>query len=83
MTTILLSDTQCEIVLKVETLAQEHIYSLGGHSSSADEILRQAAEKIYGDYATPAQKESLRWAMEVGPDVTGPWWRPTTQPEPC
>lgn len=68
------SDTQCEIVLKVETLAQEHIYSLGGHSSSADEILRQAAEKIYGEYATPAQKEFLRWAMEVGPDVTGPRW---------
>lgn len=68
------SDTQCEIVLKVETLAQEHIYSLGGHSSSADEILEQAAEKIYGNDATPAQKEFLRWAMEVGPDVTGPRW---------
>jgi hypothetical protein len=68
------SDTQCEIVLKVETLAQEHIYSLGGHSSSADEILEQAAEKIYGNDATPAQKEFLRWAMEIGPDVTGPRW---------
>jgi len=67
-------DAQCEIVLKVDALAQEHIYSLGGHSSSADEILKQAAEKIYGNYATAAQKEFLRWAMEVGPDVTGPRW---------
>lgn len=67
-------DIQCEIVLKVEALAQEHIYSLGGHSSSAEEILRLATEKIYGNHATPAQKEFLRWAMEVGPDVTGPRW---------
>ncbi|UMZ14453.1 hypothetical protein I9018_12495 [Pseudomonas sp. MPFS] len=67
-------DTQCEIVLKVEALAQEHIYSLGGHSSSAEEILNQATEKIYGNHATPAQKDFLRRAMEVGPDVTGPRW---------
>jgi hypothetical protein len=67
-------DAQCEIVLKVEVLAQEHIYSLGGHSSSAEEILKQATEKIYGNYATPEQEEFLRWAMEVGPDVTGPRW---------
>lgn len=67
-------DAQCEIVLKVETLTQEHIYSLGGHSSSAEDILKHATEDIYGRHATPAQKDFLRWAMEVGPDVTGPRW---------
>lgn len=67
-------NTQCEIVLKVETLAQEHIYSLGGHSSTAEEIIEQASDRVYGVRATAEQKEFLKWSMEVGPDVIGPRW---------
>ncbi|QVI69417.1 hypothetical protein [Pseudomonas syringae] len=67
-------DAQCEIVLKVEALDQEHIYSFGGHSSSPDEILKKATKSVYGSHATSEQKEFLRCAMEEGPDATGARW---------
>lgn len=68
------SDTQCEIVLKVETLSQDHIYSIGGHSGSPEEILQQTIDQAFGAYATAEQREWMRWVMSVGPVVTGPKW---------
>ncbi|MEB0042646.1 hypothetical protein [Pseudomonas sp. MH10] len=68
------SDAQCEIILKVESLAQEHVYSLGGHTSPPEEILDQATAELYGTSPTTEQREWLRWGMNVGPIVTGPKW---------
>lgn len=67
-------NTQSEVVLKVETLSQDHIYSLGGHSGSREEILQLLIAKVCGAHATASQKDWLRWVMSVGPNVTGPKW---------
>ena len=53
--------TQCEIVLEVDAVSQDDIYSLGGYSSGFDDLVRQAAEIIYGTEPTPAEVAELEW----------------------
>ena len=66
--------TQCEIVLEVEAVTQDDIYSLGGYSSGFDDLVRQAAETIYGTAPTPAALADLEWKSEQLRSTAGPRW---------
>ncbi len=66
--------TQCEIVLEVDAVSQEDIYSLGGYSSRFDDLVRQAAEIIYGRAPTPAEVAELEWKSEHLRATAGPRW---------
>ncbi len=66
--------TQCEIVLDVDSITQDDIYSLGGYSSRFDDLMRQAAEIIYGTAPTPAELSELEWKAEHLRTTAGPRW---------
>jgi len=66
--------TQCEIVLEVDAVSQDDIYSLGGYSSRFDDLVRQAAEIIYGRAPTPAEVAELEWKSEHLRATAGPRW---------
>lgn len=66
--------TQCEIVLQVDAVSQDDIYSLGGYSSSFDDLVREAAETIYGRPPTSAEAAELEWKSEQLRDTSGPRW---------
>lgn len=67
-------DTQSEVVLKIESVNQEGIYSLGGHSSPFEELVNIASEVIYGRIATVEEKEALLLKVENCRAVAGPSW---------
>jgi hypothetical protein len=66
--------TQCEIVLEVDAVTQDDIYSLGGYSSGFDDLVSQAAEIIYGTAPTPAALVDLEWKSEHLRTTAGPRW---------
>tara|TARA_R110001592_G_scaffold362308_1_gene675714 strand:- start:2562 stop:3686 length:1125 start_codon:yes stop_codon:yes gene_type:complete len=67
-------DTQCEVVLEIGAVRQEDIYSLGGHSSPMEKLLKVAAEEVYGRSATPAEEEDLLIQAERHNIKAGPKW---------
>ena len=66
--------TQCEIVLEVDAVSQDDIYSLGGYSSGFDDLVRQDAEIIYGREPTPVEEAELEWKSEHLRTTAGPRW---------
>lgn len=66
--------SQSEVVLDINAVYQENIYSLGGHSSSFEQLVAQAAELIYGGEATPQEIEDLLLKTERIREQTGPNW---------
>jgi hypothetical protein len=67
-------DTQSEVVLEVASVAQEDIYSLGGHSSRFEELVAFAADCAYGRAATEAEKEALTLRAAGVRSKAGPQW---------
>lgn len=70
-------NTQAEIVLEVDTVTQEDIYSLGGHSSAFEQLVNEAANYVYGTNgspASPAQREALLLRAEHLRAEAGPRW---------
>lgn len=69
------SGLQDEVVLEIDSVTQEDIYSLGGHSSLFEHLVAQAAEFTYGRQATQEEmKKLLLIAEHVEPQVVGPKW---------
>lgn len=67
-------DCQSEVVLEIEAVTQEEIYSLGGHSSPFEQLVAQAADLTYGRAATPEEVEALLLKTEHVRSQAGPKW---------
>lgn len=68
-------DGQSEVVLEIDKLDQEDIYSMGGHSSQFEELVAEAAKIYYGSInVTPEQYEALLLKVEHTRGVAGPGW---------
>lgn len=68
-------DSQSEVVLEIDKLEQEDIYSMGGHSSPFEELVAEAAKIYYGTASvTPEQYEALLLKVEHTRGVAGPRW---------
>lgn len=66
---------QSEVVLEIDKLEQEDIYSMGGHSSPFDELVAEAAKIYYGSAnVTPEQYKALLLKVEHTRGVAGPSW---------
>lgn len=68
------ADDQSEVVLEIATVTQQDIYSLGGHSSSFEELVDIAADETYGPHATPEQRAALLLKSEHIRAEAGPHW---------
>lgn len=68
------ANSQNEVVLEIATVTQRDIYSMGGHSSSFEQLVDVAAEEIYGPQATAAQREELLLKSEHVRTLAGPCW---------
>lgn len=67
-------NSQNEVVLEIDAVTPEDIYSLGGHSSPLEELVAQAANLVYRRPATEAERQQLfLGATEAGVGV-GPSW---------
>jgi hypothetical protein len=67
-------NSQSEVVLEIEAVAPEDIYSLGGHSSPLEELVAQAADLVYRRPATDAERQQLLLDAKVAPVNVGPKW---------
>ena len=67
-------DKQSEIVLEVASVTQQDIYSLGGHSSSFEKLVEEAAQLVYGPGATTEQREASLLKAEHVRSAAGPKW---------
>ncbi|MCA7967325.1 hypothetical protein LGM54_30545 [Burkholderia cenocepacia] len=65
---------QSEIVLEVASVAQQDIYSMGGHSSPFEQLVDEAAKIIHGRPATPEEREALMLKVEHVASEAGPRW---------
>lgn len=67
-------DSHSEVVLEIDAVSQEEIYSLGGHSSPFEQLVAQAAQLTYGREATPQEVEELLLRTEHVREQAGPKW---------
>lgn len=71
----LYGDGQSEVVLEVDKLDQDDVYSLGGHSSPFEELVTEAARIHFGSAnVTPEQYAALLLKVEHTRGVAGPSW---------
>jgi hypothetical protein len=66
-------DSQSEVVLEIDAVTQEDIYSLGGHPSPMEKLVAQAADLVYRRPSTPEEQQALfleakRAGVEGGPN---------------
>lgn len=66
--------SQSEVVLEIDAVSQDDIYSVGGHSSPFEQLVDMAAEVIYGPEATPAERAALLLEAEQIRFHAGPSW---------
>jgi hypothetical protein len=66
--------TQSEVVLEVSSISQDDIYSLGGHSSDFDALVRIAELEIFGRTASADERETLLLKAEPLRTKAGPKW---------
>lgn len=67
-------DSQSEVVLEIDTVTQDDIYSLGGHSSPFEQLVTQAAELTYGRAVTQKEVDALLLRAEHVSHQAGPKW---------
>lgn len=67
-------DSQSEVVLEIDAVSQEDIYSLGGHSSPFEQLVALAAELTYGREAKSQEVEELLLRAEHVREKAGPKW---------
>ncbi len=68
------TDQQSEVVLEIDSLSQDDIYSLGGHSSQFDELVEIAAHEVYGHSPTADERAALTLKVEGVRRQAGPSW---------
>lgn len=52
-------NSQSEVVLEINAVSPEDIYSLGGHSSPLEKLVAQAADLVYRRSATAEERKQL------------------------
>lgn len=67
-------DQQSEVVLEIDTLSQDDIYSLGGHSSEFDELVETVSQEVYGHSPTADERVALTLKAEGVRSRAGPTW---------
>jgi hypothetical protein len=65
---------QSEVVLEIDAVTPEDIYSLGGHSSPLEELVAQAADLVYRRPATEAERQQLFLDATRAGVSGGPSW---------
>ena len=65
---------QSEVVLKIESVNQEDVYSLGGHSSPFEKLVGIASDVLYGRITNAEEKEALLIKVENCRADAGPRW---------
>ncbi len=67
-------NSQSEVVLEIDAVTPEDIYSLGGHSSSLQELVAQAADLVYRRPATDVERQNLLLTATQAGVAAGPSW---------
>lgn len=67
-------NSQSEVVLEIDAVTPEDIYSLGGHSSPLEELVAQAADLVYRRPATEAERQQLFLDATRAGVSAGPSW---------
>lgn len=65
---------QNEVVLELDSVTQEDVHSLGGHSSPFEKLVDEAAKQTYGPNATAGQRDALILKADHVRDKVGPSW---------
>ncbi len=65
---------QSEVVLEIDSVTQQDVYSLGGHSSRFEELVEIAATEIYGRAPTTAETNALLLSAQPIRSKAGPAW---------
>lgn len=65
---------QSEVVLEIDAVTPEDIYSLGGHSSPLEELVAQAADLVYRRPATDEERQDLFLKATCSGASAGPKW---------
>jgi hypothetical protein len=75
---------QSEVVLEVAALTEADVYSLGGWSSSFDDLVRMAAWQIYGRAPSETAIAELHMRVQALESEAGAWWlKPESTKRPC
>lgn len=67
-------NNQSEVVLEIDTVTPEDIYSLGGHSSPLEELIEQAAKLVYRRKPTKQERDDLLLRATNAGVSAGPKW---------
>ncbi|WP_137719284.1 hypothetical protein [Methylobacillus flagellatus] len=67
-------NSQSEVVLEIDAVTPEDIYSLGGHSSPLEELVAQAADLVYRRPTTEAERQQLFLDATHAGVSAGPSW---------
>jgi hypothetical protein len=65
---------QSEVVLEIHTVTQQDVHSLGGHSSTFDRLVDEAADLFYGRKATTTERLKLMLDGGKARSKVGPNW---------
>lgn len=66
--------SQGEVVLEIASVSPCHVYSLGGHSSSLEELIGCLGEEMHGCPLDKIEYEALLKDLEKFRGETGPRW---------
>jgi hypothetical protein len=67
-------NNQSEMVLEIDTVIPEDVYSLGGFSSPLEDLIAQAADLVYRRPSTRAEREALLLKAQDAEIKDGPKW---------
>jgi hypothetical protein len=67
-------NSQSEVVLRVESVTPEDVFSLGGHSSSLEVLVDQAADLVYRRPSSSAERQALLLQANRAGIEAGPHW---------
>jgi len=67
-------NSQSEVVLEIDAVTPEDIYSLGGYSSPLDELVAEAANLVYRRPSTSQEREGLLLQAQQAGISAGPKW---------
>lgn len=67
-------NSQCEVVLEIDAVTPEDIYSLGGHSTPLKKLVSQAADLVYRRPTTEAERQQLLLEATHAGVNAGPGW---------
>lgn len=67
-------NSQSEVVLEIDAVTPEDIYSLGGHSSPLEKLVAQAADLVYRRSATEEERQQLFLDATRAGVSAGPSW---------